>query len=124
MMISRNAIFTLALVAGLMLIGGDVLAQGADKAGSTFLDAVQKASTGNLGLAIGLCLAILGIWTWVVKQETGAGIFLIIGGILITITPGVFNSLRSIVNPLVSTVAGGSLTDVKSGGGVNQGYQP
>lgn len=101
---SRNAIFTLGLVAILVMIGAD-----ADAA--SIKDTVQGWVTGNIGLAIGLILAVFGIWTWVVKQETMAGIFLIIGGVLITIAPGVMNTMSSFINPITSGF-GGSNTNV------------
>lgn len=112
MKLSGNALLSLALVAGFVMIGLDANAA-AGEAGGKLLSTVQDAITGNLGLVIGLALAILGIWTWVVKQETAAGIFLIIGGVLITISPGVFNSIRSFVDPVVEA-AGSSLTDTKA----------
>ncbi|MCP5405697.1 MAG: hypothetical protein H6922_05705 [Pseudomonadaceae bacterium] len=111
MKLNTQTIFTLLLVAGLAMVGGDALATngttGSAGAGQTVLNQIIGAITGNIGLIIGLVLAILGIWTWVVKQETAAGIMLIIGGVLITVSPGVFNTLRSMVNPVVDAAASG-----------------
>lgn len=115
---SKNSLFTLALVAGLMLIGADAFAAAdstAAGAGQTVLTSIQGAITGNLGLVLGLGLAILGIWTWVVKQETGAGIFLIIGGVLITIAPGVFNTIGSFVAPIVRQASGYAVDSAQTG---------
>lgn len=107
MTFNTKALLSLALVATFVMVGGDAFAAatgGAGGAGAGLLDSIEKAITGNIGLIIGLCLAVLGIWTWVVKQETAAGIMLIVGGILITITPGVFNSVRSFIDPFVKSV--------------------
>lgn len=126
MRLSRNAVFALLFTAGLALVSMDAAAQVAGQnqssnAGSSVLGALQGAITGNIGLILGLGLAILGIWTWVVKQETAAGIMLIIGGVLITISPGVFNSIRGMVDGIVATTSGGAgnLTTTQRAGGVN-----
>lgn len=119
MRISRNAVFAVALTAGLALVADPALAQGAGTtttaggAGSNVLSGIQGAITGNIGLFIGLALAILGIWTWVVKQETAAGIMLIIGGVLITISPGVFNTIRGVVDGVVQTTSGNNVRTVQ-----------
>lgn len=108
MRISRNAVFGLALVAGFTVLGLDAHAD-VGTAGRQVVDAIEGAVTGNIGLFIGLALAILGIWTWVVKQETAAGIMLIVGGVLITVAPGVFNTIGSIVAPIVDSAGGNAL---------------
>lgn len=113
MMISNKTLFTVALLAGTLMLGSDAFAQVSD-AGSSVLGSLEDAITGNIGLIVGLCLAVLGIWTWVVRQETAAGILLIIGGVLITITPGVFNTIGDMVAPIVET-AGGSNVDAATG---------
>lgn len=82
---------------------------GAEAHAANLLTTLQSLITGNLGLFIGLILAVFGIWTWVVKQETMAGIMMIVGGVLITIAPGVMNTISSFVNPVVNAV-GGNLT--------------
>jgi hypothetical protein len=112
---STKTLFTLALVAGLALVGSNAFADGASDAGNTVLTTIEQAITGNIGLVIGLVLAILGIWTWVVKQETAAGIMLIIGGVLITVAPGVFNTLGGIVAPIVKVAGGGDATTAHNG---------
>lgn len=111
MRISRNAVFALALTAGLALFADASFAQtagnnNAAQAGSSLLGTLQSAVTGNLGLVVGLALAILGIWTWVVKQETAAGIMLIIGGVLLTVAPGVFNTVADFTKGLVTSASG------------------
>lgn len=74
--------------------------------GGTELAALTSLVTGNVGLAIGLGATIFGIYTWVVKQSTGLGLIMIIGGILFTLAPGVFNGTRNILCPLVSSLGG------------------
>lgn len=110
---SKNAIFTLALAAGLVMLGTDAFAEGAAASGSgTLYTTARDLVVGNLGLFLGLLLAVWGIWTWVVKQETMAGILMIAGGVLITIAPGVMNFMSSIVNPIVD-LGSSSRTDVQ-----------
>lgn len=102
MKLSSKAVLSLALVAGFVLVGGDAFAAVGD-AGGSVLTAIEGAVTGNIGLVIGLVLAILGLWTWIVKQETAAGIVMIIGGVLITVAPGIFDTARDIIGPIIGT---------------------
>ena len=88
--------------------GGD-----AGTAGRNLLDTLQGAITGNLGLFIGLFIVILGLWTWIIKQETGAGITMIIGGVLITLAPGLFNGAREFVGQALNTVSGNNNLEVE-----------
>lgn len=104
----QNILPVIALTAAMTIMGAQ--AQAAD-----LLATLQGLVTGNLGLFIGLLLAVFGIWTWVVKQETMAGIMMIIGGVLITIAPGVMNTFSSFLNPVVDAV-GGNLTNATGSG--------
>jgi peptidoglycan/LPS O-acetylase OafA/YrhL len=104
---SRNAVFTVALTALLVAVGAEAHAQ------QTLYDVTRDLVTGNLGFFIGLILAVWGIWTWVVKQETTAGILMIIGGVLITVAPGVMNFFGGTVNNLLTTFGADNLTAVQ-----------
>lgn len=76
-------------------------------AGSAELGALSSIVTGNVGLTIGLILAVWGIFKAVVGGETGAGMLLIVCGVLLTIFPGVFNSFANTLLPLVRSITGG-----------------
>lgn len=78
----------------------------AQGAGGIELSAIEQLLTGNLGLAIGLLIAVWGIWKMAVDGEVGGGIFIIICGVLLTVFPGVFNSALAVVTPLVQSLTG------------------
>lgn len=105
MRISRQSILA-------MLFTGILVMAGSEANAAPLYETVRDLITGNLGFLIGLLLAVWGIWTWVVKQETMAGILMIVGGVLITISPGVMNFMSSLVNP-VTGLGASSLTEVQ-----------
>ncbi len=76
------------------------------QAGGNLLTTLQTVLTGNIGLFIGLFVVVLGLWTWVINQETGAGITMIIGGVLITLAPGIFNGVRDFSANIVGGFGG------------------
>ena len=102
----------IALVALFMSAAG-VYAQ-ADYAGSNALDTFQGMLTGNIGLTIGLGIMVLGLFTIVVGGKTAPGLVMIIGGALLTMSPGIFNGVRSMLYGVVSQFADGSTTTVDS----------
>lgn len=123
MRIARNAVFALLLTAGFTLVGIEAFAAvtgTANTAGESVVQQMIGAMTGNIGLLLGLGLAILGIWTWVVKQETAAGIFLIIGGVLLTVSPAVFNTIGSMVGPIVQGASGANVNEALTGAELGQ----
>lgn len=62
--------------------------------GSTALSDVAKLVTGNIGTLIGLGIALLGLYTWLVQQSSW-GIVMIIGGVAVTAFPGLFANLQA-----------------------------
>jgi hypothetical protein len=83
------------------------LAQTSSVVGSNalnFLD--QGLIRGNWGTIIGLVIALFGLYVWLIRQETW-GVVVIIGGVLVTFFPGVFDTLdeglRAVVNEFDST---------------------
>ena len=80
--------------------------------GNTALKTLEGTITGNIGFLIGLAIAFFGVWTWIVNQNTGAGILMIIGGVLITMVPAIFNGARSFVGGVVGQFSGGQTTVV------------
>ena len=109
---NKRTLFTVAAVAMLTLVAHPAFASEASSAGTSFLTTLQDLITGKLGLFIGLGITILGLWTWIIKQETGAGIVMIIGGVLITVAPGLFNGVHDFVNSAVTGISGGNNTTV------------
>lgn len=83
----------------------------ASTAGDSLKDTFLGVVTGNLGLVVGLAIAFLGLWTWIVGQEAFAGIIMIIGGILLTMLPGIFKGFRGFVTPVVNEFATGDDTN-------------
>ncbi len=114
-MISRNAVFSIAFIMCLILLSGDAAAAVGEKGAENVITAITGAVTGRIGLVVGLVLAIFGIWTWVVKQETAAGIMLIVGGVLFTVSPAVYNAIAGVVAPIVADAGGGDVTKVVTG---------
>lgn len=110
----RDIAFTAAAVAFMALaVANPSFAQEAAGAGQNALETLEAAITGNIGFFIGLGITLLGLWTWIIKQETGAGVVMIIGGVLITMTPGIFNGAKSFIGGVVNQFSGGNTTTVQ-----------
>lgn len=73
--------------------------------GQAELRLLEAIFTGNIGLTLGLFIAIGGIITFV-QGKTGAGITLIVLGVLITLLPGVFNGMRAVMCPIAGALGG------------------
>lgn len=107
MTLTRQTIFTFAAALLMVTTLGSVgVAQEAAQAGGNLLDTLTGVLTGNIGLFIGLLIVVLGLWTWIIKQETGAGITMIIGGVLITLAPGIFTGVQDFASGVVGEFAG------------------
>lgn len=94
---------TLALTGLMLTTASPAFAQGIGDAGGKFLTTINHVLTGNIMLAVGLIVAVLGLWMWLVKQETSAGIMMIIGGVILTAAPAIFNATSTVVNPVVDS---------------------
>jgi type IV secretory pathway VirB2 component (pilin) len=81
--------------------GGDASSAG-DDALTTLVDVI----TGKIGLILGLGITILGLWTWIIGQKTGAGIVMIIGGVLLTMAPSLFNGAHNMLSGVVDSFEG------------------
>lgn len=95
----------ISILIGIML-AAPLAAFSAD-AGDAELKILEDLVTGNIGLAIGLILAVWGLWKAVVSGETGSGLLLLVCGVLLTLFPGVFDTAASIVKPIAQTLTGG-----------------
>lgn len=81
------------LAVGFTLLPADVLAQNAaGDAGGSLLNAGAGLMESNYGLFVGLIIAALGLWRWLMSQDSW-GVMLILGGIAITAFPGIFEGL-------------------------------
>mgnify|MGYP003394739341 CR=1 FL=1 len=117
MLFNSKALLSVAFIAGFVLLGTDAYAAAdATMVGNPLLQLVEKSMTNSLGLFLGLCLAVFGIWTWVVKQETLAGLLMIVGGVLITVSPGVLNWTRTFVEPMLSSSGGDNVVTTTRAG--------
>ncbi len=103
----RNLMLGIAAAAVLTLTAQAGIAQDGGQVGASFFGSLQTMIVGNIGFFLGLLLAVWGIWVWVVQQKTGAGVMMIIGGVLITLTPSLFNSVRNLAGSALQTVNGG-----------------
>lgn len=85
---------TAALFAvGFMLLPADALAENtAANSGGSLVNAAAGLMESNYGLFVGLIIAALGLWRWLMSQDSW-GVMLIIGGIAITAFPGIFEGL-------------------------------
>jgi len=114
----RSLLAAVAAVAVMTVMAHPAFAAGsASSAGDNFLTTLQDLITGRLGLFIGLAITVLGLWTWIIKQETGAGITMIVGGVLITVAPGLFNGVHDFVDSAVTGISGGNNTTVQDTAG-------
>jgi hypothetical protein len=83
-------------------------------AGSNLVSTFTDTITGNIGLFIGLLLTLWGLWTWIVKQDTGAGVTMIAGGVALTLLPNIFNGMRGVVDGVVTQFG----SDTATSGGI------
>ena len=116
----RTLLFSAAAVAFLALtVANPAFAQGgtAATAGGAAVDTLVGAITGNIGLLIGLAITVAGLWVWIIGQKTGAGLTMVIGGVLITMAPGLFKGVRDMAVGVVGQFSGTTVYDVDSAQG-------
>jgi hypothetical protein len=102
---------TLPVILAGIVVAAPAFAQ-ADMAGENALSTMQDAVTGNLGLLVGLGMMIMGLLTWVFSGKAAAGILLMIGGAVFTLSPGIFNGVRSMVYGVVDQFSDGNPTTI------------
>lgn len=103
---TKHPLFAAVAMVVMTLAVSQGFAQDGTQVGSDFFNTLQDMITGNFGFFLGLGITVLGIWTWVIKQQTGAGIAMIIGGVLITLSPSLFSSVRNFVGDAVEATGG------------------
>ena len=110
-----------AIIVGIAtVIGADAFAvnaptEGTSTAGQSLLDDLTNNLSGTLGTTVGLGVSLIGLYMWIWNQISW-GIFVAIGGALLTAFPGIFNSLREGSEAAFGSTIGGS-----GGGSGNQG---
>lgn len=111
----------LLILAALIMGAAGVYAQNtaAEAVGGAELKLLETIFTGNIGLVMGLIIAIMGIFAFI-QGNTSSGITLIVVGVLITLLPGVFNGARLIVCP-IALALGGECGQIGGGSGGNGG---
>ena len=79
--------------------------------GSEELGILASVISGNIGLAIGLTLALFGFYIFFMEQRTW-GLFVMILGALFTAIPGFFVAAYNGANPIINAFGGsrGTLT--------------
>jgi len=108
-----------ALVAALLLGAATAYAapgSSCTEAGCVELNLLVAIFTGNIGLVLGLCVTIMGIFMFV-KGDTGGAVWTMILGVLITMVPGVYSGLRLIACPIAQSLGGQCGGSTPSGGG-------
>lgn len=122
----RTLLFSIAAVAFMAFVvidptfaqsgGGGGGGGDASTAGGDAVATLVGAITGNIGLLIGLAITVAGLWTWIIGQKTAAGLTMVIGGVLLTMAPGLFKGVRDVAVGVVGQFGDGAY-DVDS----NQG---
>lgn len=98
-----NKLPQLALILGaFLLVGMTVFAQEA-KPGEAELQLLELFLTSTYGLAIGLGVAIYGIYKFS-QNDTTFGILLVVIGACITFAPGILNGTRLFVCPITAAL--------------------
>lgn len=108
----RTLLFSVAAIAFMVVvIANPALAQAsgdASQAGKAAVDTLVDAITGNIGLLIGLAITVAGLWTWIIGQKTAAGLTMVIGGVLLTMAPGLFKGVRDVAVGVVGQFGDGA----------------
>lgn len=103
----RTLLFSTAAVALMAVVLANPAFAQADSAGETALSTLIDVITGSIGTLLGLGITILGLWTWIIGQKTGAGIIMIIGGVALTMAPSIFTGAQEMVGGVVEQFSGG-----------------
>lgn len=80
------------------------------QAGSDSVKAFSGIFEGNYGLLIGLGIAALGMWMWLIDQNTW-GVVMMIGGVALTAFPGLFSGLYDGLDPFLKSFGATSAVD-------------
>ncbi len=106
----RTLLFSVAAMAFMALVvANPAFAQGTGDVGDAGAAASQtlvSVITGNIGLLIGLGITVLGLWTWIIGQKTAAGLTMVVGGVLLTMAPGIFKGARDMAVGVVEGFGG------------------
>lgn len=91
------------VIMGLCLLGTTFAAD--TSVGAAELSLLDKIFTGNIGLVLGLAVAVAGLWKFAHGDFSGAVMMMVLA-VLLTLLPGVYNGLRLIVCPIARTLGG------------------
>jgi len=89
----------------LTLFGGiaSALAEGNGDVGDAELALLNSIFTGPIGFSLGLIVLVMGIISFFYHGDKH-GIFVIVLGVLITLTPGVYNAASNLFIPMVCSL--------------------
>ena len=86
--------------------------------GSDLLGDISGLLSGNVGTLIGLGIAIMGLYMWLVQQASW-GIVMIIGGVAITAFPGIFLGIKNGFNSIFDSSIEGAAPTAQTSLGTN-----
>lgn len=81
---------------------------------------IKGMVSGNLGLMVGFGAAVFGL-VQLIQGKTGAGLFLILGGALVTALPGMIEGTLSGLGSVLRT---SGISETGDGAGSNNAYKP
>jgi hypothetical protein len=90
----------LSLVGASLLLGSSKVFAAATEAGAAELSLLNMLFKGPLGFALGLGVVVMGILEFFVNGDR-RGLLIIFLGVLITLTPGVYNAATNLFVPMV-----------------------
>lgn len=80
----------------------------AGQAGGQALLTLEDTVTGNIGLLVGLLILLAGVLTATVGRSPKSGLLMVLGGVLLTFSPGIFNGVYAILYGVVAQFSGGN----------------
>ena len=86
----------------------------ADKAGAEALYTFEEIITGNIGMLAGLAILVIGLLTATVGGSPKSGLLMMLGGVLLTFAPGIFNGVYEILYGVIDQFSGGNPQTVRS----------
>lgn len=93
----------MTLAAMVLLLSVMVVDSSFAATGQEIITAVTQFLSGTPGKLIALFLGLAGLWTWLVSQNTGLGISLIVAGLVMVFAPGILSSVFGAVDTAVGT---------------------
>jgi hypothetical protein len=103
---SLLAILAMVVVLAVPALAKDAAAAGGSTVGQGVLDTFYAVVVGNIGLMLGMALALFGLYEWLVAQNTAVGLGMIVVGVCIAFVPNVFTGFQKLVGSMINTFGG------------------